>query len=139
MKLHRARILAMQAIFQIEFRDCKLEGDLTEYRWIDYKIPHDEQDFARKMIVGVVQNLKQIDSLIQEYSEHWDFRRISPVNKAILRIAIYHLTHAKETIPAKVVINEAIRLGKEFAEKDSSRFINGLLDSFYKIQVAPSC
>ena len=138
MKLHRARILAMQAIFQIEFRGYELEGDLTEYRWIDYKIPHDEQDFAREMIMGVIQNLKEIDNLIREYSEHWDFRRISPVNKAILRIGIYQLIHSKKTIPAKVVIDEAIRLGKEFAEKDSNRFINGLLDSFYKKQVAPS-
>ncbi len=138
MKSHRARVLAMQAIYQTEFQDQDLSR-LTNYDWIDYKIPHDEQNFARKIIEGVLQNLKVIDELIKTYSEHWDFTRISPVNKAILRIAIYQLIHLRETIPAKVIIDEAIRLGNEFAEKDSNRFINGLLDSFYKKQIITSC
>ena len=131
MKLHRVRILAMQAIFQTEFQNRSLE-DLMSCDWIDYSLPDDEKEFTGKIIKGVNKNLKKIDSIIKEYSEHWDFKRISPVNKAILRISFYQFMEMLDQIPPKVIIDEAICLANEYAEHDSSRFINGMLDAFYQ-------
>ena len=138
MKPHRARIFAIQAIYQTEFQHRTLD-ELTAYEWVDYEIPEDEKEFAAEIIKGVLENIKKLDDLIKEYSEYWDFSRISPVNKAILRVALYQLIEMKDTIPTKVVIDEAIHLGDEYAEKDSTRFINGLLDSFYKKQPDTFC
>ena len=131
MKPHRARILAMQALFQAEFQE-KQTAELVKFEWIDYEIPESEQNFARKIISGVKESLKEIDNLITEHSKNWDIERISPVNKSILRVSIYQLLYMKDEIPAKVIIDEAIKLAKEYDEDDSGRFINGILDACYK-------
>lgn len=134
MKPHRARILAMQALFQAEFQE-KQTAELVKFEWIDYEIPESEQNFARKIISGVKESLKEIDNLITEHSKNWDIERISPVNKSILRVSIYQLLYMKDEIPAKVIIDEAIKLAKEYAEDDSGRFINGILDACYKANI----
>ena len=131
MKPHKARILAVQAIYQLDLQERSLE-ELLSFDWIDYKVPEDEKKFASDIIKGVRENLISLDKIIKEYSENWDFTRISYVNKAILRIALYQLIYMKDEIPAKVVIDEAIRLAKEFAEEESSRYINGMLDNYCK-------
>lgn len=131
MKPHRARILAMQAIFQKEFQNRPVE-ELEKFDWIDYPLPKDDRDFALLLLHTTLSNQETIDSLIKKYSEHWDFDRISAVNKAILRVSIAQLLFLAEKIPHKVTLDEAIRLAKEYAEDDSSRFINGILDKIYK-------
>ena len=134
MKPHRARILAMQALFQAEFQE-KQTAELVKFEWIDYEVPESEQNFARKIISGVKESLKEIDNLITEHSKNRDIERISPVNKSILRVSIYQLLYMKDEIPAKVIIDEAIKLAKEYAEDDSGRFINGILDACYKANI----
>ena len=69
-----------------------------------------------------------IDEEISKYlKDDWTIRRISKMDLAILRIAIYEL---KETsIPFKVIINEAVELSKKYAEEKSRKFVNGILAS----------
>ena len=137
MKPHRARILAMQAVFQGDFQPSELV-DLQRFEWIDFKVPEDEKKMASEIIAGVREMQKEIDSIIVEYSENWEFERISAVSKAILRISIYQLMAMLERFDAKVTIDEAIRLAKEYAEPDAYRFINGILDSYYHKRIATS-
>ncbi len=54
-------------------------------------------------------------------------RRISPVDRAVLRLAIFEMLF-REDIPPVVSINEAIELAKTFGGPDSGRFVNGILD-----------
>ncbi len=131
MKPHRARVLAMQAIFQLEFQSRDLE-DILRFDWIDYQIPDDEAQFAGKLIKGVVKHSDIINKVIAQYSENWKMERISAVNKSILRVAIYQMKFMPKEIPPRVAIDEAIRLSKKYGESDSSRFINGILDAVHK-------
>jgi N utilization substance protein B len=130
MKPQRARILAMQAIYQMDFQKRSLK-DLLLFDWIDYEIPADEKEFATQLVMGTLENSDIIDKTIVLYSKNWDISRISRVSKAILRISLYQLMDLKEEIPYKVVIDEAIRICKKYAEDDAGRFINGILDAFY--------
>lgn len=130
MKPHRARILAMQAIYQMDFQKRKL-SDLLLFDWIDYEIPVEEKEFATQLIKGVLDNSDIINNTIVQYSKNWDISRISRVSKAILRLSLYQLMNMKEEIPYKVVIDEAIRISKKYAEDDASRFINGILDAYH--------
>ncbi|MDH5717831.1 MAG: transcription antitermination factor NusB [Spirochaetia bacterium] len=131
MKPHRARILAMQAIFQTEIHQRDIE-EISSFDWIDYEVPEDEKKFSLEIIKGVMENLESIDKIIIEYSKNWDFKRISMVSKAILRISLYQLMKMKNEISHKIIIDEAIKIAKEYAEEDSTRFINGILDTYYK-------
>ena len=134
MKPHRTRILAMQAVYLREFHEKSLE-EIQKFSWIDYKIPQDEQKFAVDLIEGVEEYKKEIDNKIRKYSENWDFDRISLVSRSILKISFFQMMHMPDIVPVKVVIDEAIKIAKEYAEKDANRFINGILDSFYKQEI----
>ena len=131
MKPHRARVAAMQALYQDQF----IERDWSEYGeflWIDYQLPESEQKFALDIIKGVKENIELIDTQIKELSENWDFSRLSYVCKAILRSSFFQLKFQESETPAKVIIDEAIKIAREFDESDSTRFINGILDAFLK-------
>ncbi len=130
MKPHRARVIAMQAVFQIEFHEVTPES-LLRFQWIDYSLPQDEKKFAEKIIRGTLEKKDEIDELIIDKSENWDFSRVSPVNKAILRTAIFQLLYVIET-DARIILDEAVKISQEYAEDDASRYINGVLDSIYR-------
>lgn len=131
MKPHRARILAMQAVFQHEFHKRPLD-ELFHFDWLDFTPDEREMDLARKIIEGTYENLLEIDETIRKFSLNWDFSRISHVSKSILRISLYQLFYLSAEYNYKIIIDEALKLAKEYAEDDAVRFINGLLDSAYK-------
>ncbi len=89
---------------------------------------------AVKMAQSILDNREQLDELYKPLLENWRFERIGVSTKLILRFATWELEHT-ETNPS-IVINEAIELAKCFAEKDSYRFINGVLDRMVKTRVA---
>ncbi len=126
----RARELTMQALYQLDVQG----PDLFEF--LDrFFAEADEEDFIRKLASdwtkGTWENLKQCDELIVASTIKWHFTRLSPVDKGILRLAVYQLKFCPD-IPPKVVINEAIELAKKFSSCKSSAFVNGVLDAILK-------
>jgi transcription antitermination factor NusB len=83
--------------------------------------------FFRNYITFYFKNLKEIDAGIINNLENWDFSRISIIDKIILRMGIIELEYFRD-IPPKVVINEAIELGKKYSTEKSNVFINGILN-----------
>lgn len=72
-------------------------------------------------------NLETVDSEIKDSLENWDFGRISVIDKIILRMGIIEIKYFSD-IPSKVIINEAIELGKKYSSEKSNVFINGILN-----------
>lgn len=85
--------------------------------------------FAQKLALTTVENLDEIDSKINEYSNGWSVDRITKVSLSILRIAICEILYMDD-IPVGVSINEAVELAKSYAGKEDSQFINGVLGTF---------
>lgn len=81
--------------------------------------------YAIEVVLGVSQHERELDGLLDTYSEHWTVARMPVVDRALLRIATYELRYGD--LPAGVVINEAVELAKEYSTQDSPRFVNGLL------------
>lgn len=73
----------------------------------------------------------EFDALITKYAADYPINRIHSVERTILRLAIFEILY-DDQIPPKVAISEAIRLAKKFSTTESTRFINGVLDSIYK-------
>jgi len=86
-----------------------------------------EDEFAKRIVLGVMEHQREIDRLIEERSEHWRLDRMTIVDRNILRIAIFELLYCSE-VPPKVTLNEAIDLGKRYGSEESGNFINGILD-----------
>ncbi len=86
-----------------------------------------EDEFARRIVQGVIQHRNEIDRMIEESSEHWRLDRMTIIDRNILRMAIFELLHCHD-VPPKVTLNEAIDLGKRFGSEESGSFVNGILD-----------
>jgi len=89
------------------------------------------RDFARELVDGVRENRERIDALIAASAEHWRLPRLSRVDLNLLRLTTFELL-GRPDIPPPVAINEAIEIAKKFGTKESSRFINGVLDRIHK-------
>jgi N utilization substance protein B len=93
----------------------------------DVGIPPEGEAFAGKIVDQAREHLADIDEALQSASKNWRLERMSTVDRNILRLATSELMY-DETIPTKVVINEAIELAKRFGTSESASFVNGILD-----------
>jgi len=97
------------------------------------KIRNKQKDFALELYDGVKENIKEIDTAIDEHLKEWNLDKIGNVERAILRLGTYELKYTK--LDSAVVINEAIELAKKLCNETSPRFINGVLDAITKEEV----
>ena len=83
--------------------------------------------FAANLLAGVTAHQATIDEKITRYTANYELRRISAVDRNILRMAIYEMLFADD-VPPIVAINEAIDIAKKFGTEESGKFVNGVLD-----------
>ncbi len=126
----RARELTMQALYQLD-----VQGEAAfEFLMLFFR-EADSDDFVRNLALdwskGAWENLEDCDRLITDSTIKWQFTRLSPVDKSILRLSVYQLKFCTD-IPPKVVINEAIELAKKYSTDKSPAFVNGVLDAVLK-------
>ena len=91
-----------------------------------------EDDNAKEYIIDIVKGVNNnFDNIISKISENlksdWKIDRISKINLALLKLAIYEICYKK--LPYKVVINEVVELAKKYGDDASPVFINGILAS----------
>ena len=125
-KRTRARELALQFLYQWDQRGDETIEDLQRFLTNGDSDP-DVQEFARKLIRGVIGNVADVDKKIVEVAENWDIHRMAVVDRNVLRLATYELVFLPD-IPPKVSITEAIDLAKKFSTAESGAFVNGILD-----------
>ena len=121
-----ARILAVQALYQIDLRGPGFLDELDEF--LRSNAPDEEvRLFAEDLVRGLHDQVKEVDAAISAAAKNWDVSRLVAVDRAILRLGAHELLHRPD-VPPKVAINEAIRLAKMFSTADSGAFVNGVLD-----------
>ena len=86
--------------------------------------------YAKKLVREYWSRHQGIDDRIAAAATRWKLSRISPVERNVMRVALVELLG--EEVPQKVVLNEAIEIGREYGGADSPRFINGVLDVIFK-------
>jgi N utilization substance protein B len=127
MKVDRrqAREVALQALYAWQISG----GDpLDEARAIE---GYEESEFVKSLLQGVQHSAPELEKVITPHLDR-PFARLSPVERAILYIGAYELAEHPQT-PFKVVLNEAVELGKSFGAAEGYRFVNGVLE---KVAVA---
>ena len=86
----------------------------------------DPDPYAIVLVRGVERHGAELDELLREYSEHWAVERMPALDRAVLRLGCFELTHELD-VPTAVVISEAVELAKQYSTENSGRFVNGLL------------
>jgi N utilization substance protein B len=109
------------------------QADLTD-RPIGELLPRETTEFTRELADGVVAEQEQIDALIERYAEGWTLDRIAPLERSILRVALFELLHRVD-IPDEVAIDEAVETAKELCGADAPGFVNGILGTVQREEV----
>ena len=130
-KRRKAREVALQFLYQLDLNSDDDPIPHDEEFWARHPVDEDTHAFADALVRGTKSNQAKIDHAISQFAEHWDLERMAVVDRNILRLAVYELLWTA-AVPPKVAINEAIEIAKKFGTKESSRFINGLLDRIHK-------
>ena len=123
----KGRIVALQSLFAADIRHIEMDSSLD---WLaeEDQLPVRAINYAQKLLQGVSNHCPALDDIIQQYAPAWPVSQLSPVDRNILRIALFELLHNTDT-PHKTAINEAVELAKLFGSESSGRFINGVLGS----------
>ncbi|AZV47479.1 transcription antitermination factor NusB [Nautilia sp. PV-1] len=96
----------------------------------DKKVKGGKAEFAKKLLKGILEHIDEIDEIIKNHLIDWDFDRLDKVDKQILRVGIYEILYTDT--PYQIVIDEAVKIAKNFSEDKAKSFINGILDKVAK-------
>ncbi len=133
---HLSRSIVLQSLFEWDLNSVIDKKEVVEIldRNIEEFAPNKtDRPFMEKLLNGVLSKQAELDLVISKAAPEWPIDRISPVDRNILRLGLYELLFSERSeVPAKVAINEAIELSKQFGGDNSSRFINGVLGAVYK-------
>ena len=117
-----ARRSALTLLYQWDVTERALgelyEGEIDEY--------------ARRVSEAIIRDAAELDRRITEAAAEsgWTADRLGAVERNILRIAVHELDAGE--IPARVVIDEAVTLAKQYSTREAGRLVNGILDRIYK-------
>lgn len=100
----------------------------------DKKVKGGKAEFAKKLLKGILEHIDEIDEIIKNHLIDWDFDRLDKVDKQILRVGIYEILYTDT--PYQIVIDEAVKIAKNFSEDKAKSFINGILDKVAKEKLA---
>jgi transcription antitermination protein NusB len=118
--------------FKKDFDTVTIFQRMQEFKQtLNLELSTESQAYVASMVKGILEHNEALEEMLVKYLKNWKLSRISKIEHAIFIMAIYELKHHPE-VPGKVVINEAIELGKKYSTKESAGFINGILDSIYK-------
>ena len=144
MNRHVCRVCAMKILFSLDLNSSydELEDLSKKIEFVmdpDYSSDLVDNEveafilennpFVQELVLGVKHNLDKIDQVIVDSLKNWTINRLSYVDRAIIRLAVYELLETNT--PTNVIIDEAIEITKEYSnlEDDSqSKFTNRLLD-----------
>jgi N utilization substance protein B len=124
----RARSRALQAVYAWDVRGrVDPLSQVARTIWDDIGIPRDERLFASLIIAAVEKDLDQIDKDLEAITTNWRIDRLGAIERCVLRIAAAELRQMET--PARVVLQEAVRLAERFGSEQSAKFVNGVLDA----------
>jgi N utilization substance protein B len=98
-------------------------------------VDHRATPFTRELVEGVEERRSEVDELIERHATGWSLDRIAPLERNILRVALHELLHRPD-VPDEVAIDEAVETAKELCSADTPAFVNGILGTVQREEVA---
>ncbi|MCL2182876.1 MAG: transcription antitermination factor NusB [Chitinispirillia bacterium] len=129
---HKSRELALRTLYAYEVDTSGQWKDMLESIAENDQLSVKVKKYAAELVGVTVENLVGIDPMIAAKAANWELRRMAAVDRNTLRLATAELVYFRESVPFKVVIDEAVELAKTYGTDDSGKFVNGILDSIRK-------
>jgi transcription antitermination protein NusB len=121
----RARRLAVEILYQADITGSDGPAVARSWESAGRSVP----PHTVHLVEGVRSESERIDALLTEHSEGWAVSRMSVVDRAILRVAVFELM---DDVPAPIAINEAVEAAAVLSTEASGRFVNGVLGAVAK-------
>ena len=126
-----ARVIALQALYAHEIAETEPGNAIaTIIEELEESPSADVISYGGRLVRLAIDHRKSSDGLIEVRLKNWEMKRVSLMDKLILRLEISEMLH-EDSVPPKVSIVEGVEIAKIFSTDDSSRFVNGILDSVY--------
>jgi len=126
----QGREFALQSLYLVGMGGMSVQEAMLIVR-ARMKLDEKTLEFASHLAEGTDKNREKLDVRIQKTAKNWALERMASVDLNLLRLASFELLHCPET-PPSVVIDEALEIAKTYSSRDSSKFINGILDKIRK-------
>jgi len=143
-----AREIAIHLSYELNFTDKAVDelldrrltadsfASLAEEDEVYREAPNAKQaEYIRRLVRGVGEHGAELDGYIAKYAEGWRFSRISLVASAIMRVAMFEVMYMPD-VPNAAAINEAVEIAKKYETPETVKFINGILGSFSRRELA---
>jgi len=132
-----ARQLVLEALYRFDLvkdsPEKTLEEILKRKRYIE-----EVREYSKRLLRDTITHLKEIDKEIENNLLSWRFKRLSFLDRALLRLATCELLYYKD-IPYKVSINEAVEIARFYGTEGSAKFVNAVLDTILKSKEKNAC
>jgi len=136
----RSREVALQVLYAIDLARTRTAGTSDESQ-VDpnaarevfesvaahFEMPAGAKSFALELVCEVCLHADALDTRVTAHTRNWRLSRMAAVDRNILRLGCYELTHTET--PTAVVVNEAVELARHFGADASPAFVNGVLDA----------
>ena len=122
----RSRIVAFQSLFESDVAGKPVVG-ILERQLAEARLTEEAAGFARELVEGVQAHRDEINAIIRERAPAFPLEAMAPVDRNVLRLAIYEVLFDNRGAPLSVAINEAVDLAKGYGSESSGRFVNGVL------------
>jgi len=136
----RSREKTLQILYSMEFNKNMTVNEAVDNYVTYFNLPskngedsdnvlgEDEIFFVKYLLGAVKNNIREIERLIEDAATNWRIDRIALIERNILRMSVAELIDEKNGVPFKATINEAIDIAKKFGNKESSAFVNGIIN-----------
>ncbi len=122
----RSRILAFRVLFEADVSGHPIEV-VRVRQFAEAGLSKDALEFTATLIDGVREHWDEIDETIRRLAPTFPLEDLSPVDRNVLRLAIYEVRFDTRRAPLRVAINEAVDIAKGYGSESSGRFVNGVL------------
>ena len=126
----RAREVVLQILYEDDLNPSRNMAASDQF--LSRRLNHDEAlvEFARSLLSGVRRNRAELDELLAARADNWSLHRMAVTDRNVLRLGAFEMLYAET--PDRVAINEAVELAKRYGARQSSQFVNGVLDRLLK-------
>jgi N utilization substance protein B len=132
---HLSRSIVLQTLYEWDFlkKDLPDLSDMLKRNVEEFSQDGGDIDFMAKLLAGIISKRDELDKIIVKAAPEWPIEKIALIDRNVLRIGLYELLFsARDEVPPKVAINEAIELAKAYSGEISGKFVNGVLGAVYK-------
>ena len=126
----RAREIVLQLLYEADVNDCRDSEEARKFIRSRMQGRKALTEFACGLLQGTLDHREEIDARLTELATNWTLPRMPVVDRNVLRLGAYEIVYGDT--PGRVAVNESIVLAKRYGDKNSPRFVNGVLDRLLK-------